>query len=75
MSAADPTPNQLMAVIGTQTDVARLGLDLTGVMDLVAEQARIITKADGAIVELAERDEMVYRAVAGSAQGISRCSI
>src|SRR5262249_11996764 len=45
------------------------GLDLHGVMAVVTEKAFRITGATGAIVELAEGDEMVYRAVAGAAQG------
>lgn len=63
----DPTTAQLLAVIGTQTEVARLGLDLPGVMEVVARQAQEITGAAGAVVELAEGDDMVYRAVTGIA--------
>ncbi|MFW1858398.1 diguanylate cyclase domain-containing protein [Acinetobacter defluvii] len=62
-----PTQKQLMAVIQTQTAIAKLGLDLNAVMTLVAEQAQLITKAKGAVVELAEDGEMVYRAVSGGA--------
>jgi diguanylate cyclase (GGDEF)-like protein len=73
MSAAEPhpelTPAQLLAIIDTQTEIAKLGLDLSGVMTLVTEQAQAITSATGAVVEVAEGDEMVYRAVAGSASG------
>ena len=57
---------QLLAIIATQTEIAKLGLDLEGVMALVAQQAHSITRAAGAVVELAEGDEMVYRAVAGA---------
>ena len=66
----EPTSAQLLAIIGMQTEIAKLGLDLNGVMTLVAEQARAITNASGAVVELAEGDEMVYRAVAGTASGL-----
>jgi diguanylate cyclase (GGDEF)-like protein len=68
MHTTDPTAVQLLAVIGTQTEIAKQGLDLYGVMTLVAERAQDITGAAGAIVELAEGEEMVYRAVAGTAQ-------
>ncbi len=64
----EPTAAQLLAVIGTQTEIAKQGLELYSVMTLVAERAQDITGAAGAIVELAEGEEMVYRAVAGSAQ-------
>ena len=66
----EPTPVQFMAVINAQTEIAKLGLDLSGVMTLVAEKAQAITGAQGAVVELAEGDEMVYRAVAGAASGL-----
>lgn len=64
-----PTSDQLMAVIRTQTEIAKLGLDLQGVMDLVAARAAKATAATGAIVELAEGEHMVYRAVTGAAVG------
>jgi diguanylate cyclase (GGDEF)-like protein len=62
-----PSASQLMTVIATQTEIAKLGLDLNGVMTLVAERAQTLTRASGAVVEMAEGDEMVYRAVAGAA--------
>lgn len=64
---SQPGDAQLLAVIRTQTEIARLGLDLNGVMALVAERAQLITGATGAVVELADGDDMVYRAVAGVA--------
>ncbi|MBA5604994.1 GGDEF domain-containing protein [Duganella sp. FT3S] len=57
----------LLEVIRTHTEIARCGLDLGGVMALVCERAQALTHATGAIVEIAEGEEMVYRAVAGSA--------
>src|SRR5262245_60184328 len=65
-----PSPPQLLAVIRTQTEIAKLGLDLSGVLALVADRARGITGAAGAVVEIAEGDEMVYRAASGSAAGL-----
>ncbi|WP_288687865.1 sensor domain-containing diguanylate cyclase [uncultured Acinetobacter sp.] len=62
-----PTPSQLMSVIQTQTAIAKLGLDLNAVMTVVAEQAQAITHAKGAVVELAEDGDMVYRAVSNGA--------
>jgi diguanylate cyclase (GGDEF)-like protein len=64
---ADPTI--LMQIIQAQTEIAQLGLDLGGVIDFVADRVRHLTDAGGAIVELAEGDEMVYRAAAGMAKG------
>src|SRR5262245_28467636 len=62
-------PTKLLAVITLQTEIARLGLDLQGVMTLVADRARLLTDASGGVVELAEGDYMVYRAVAGETPG------
>src|SRR5262245_36952104 len=57
----------LTAVIGVQAAIAASALALQDVMDLVVEHAVRLTAADGAVIELVEGDEMVYRAVAGSA--------
>jgi diguanylate cyclase (GGDEF)-like protein len=56
----------LLEIIRTQSDIAKLGLDLGGVMAFVAERAEQLTGAQGAAVELAEGDDMVYRAASGS---------
>jgi len=61
-------PYILMEIIRLQTEIAKLGLDLPGVVDAVVERIPAITNAEGAIVEYVEGDEMVYR----GASGISR---
>lgn len=61
------TPDQFLEVIHIQTEIAKLGLDLGGVMSLVTQRTLGLVNADGAVIELAEGDDMVYRAVAGSA--------
>ena len=61
------SPDRLLQVIATQTEIAKLGLDLGSVMDLVAQRSQSLTGADGSVIELAEGDEMVYRASGGSA--------
>lgn len=61
--------NKLMEVIRIQTEVCRLGADLGGVMNLVAAETLGLVGADGAVIELAEGEDMVYRAAAGIAQG------
>ena len=57
----------LVEIIQAQTEIAQLGFDLGSVMGFVTEQVQRLTGAGGAIVELAEGDEMVYRATAGMA--------
>ncbi len=54
-----------MAVIQLQTEIAKLGLDISKVLDLVTEKCMPLTGADGAVIELAEGDFMVYRAASG----------
>lgn len=58
---------QLVRIIQMQTEIAKFGLDLGGVMQFVTEQMPGLTGADGAAIELAEGDEMVYRATSGMA--------
>lgn len=62
-----PTRKQLIQVINIQTEIAKLGLDLGGVMQYVVEQVLSLIDADGGAIELAEDGEMVYRAAAGIA--------
>lgn len=59
---------RLLAIIETQNRVAASSLDLQRVMDLVVEQAQRLVGAAAAVVELIEGDEMVYRAVSGTAE-------
>lgn len=64
-----PSLNQLLEVIAIQTEIAKLGLDLGGVMSLVVERTLPLIDADGAAIELAEKGDMVYRAASGLAAG------
>jgi diguanylate cyclase (GGDEF)-like protein len=58
----------LLDIIAIQTEIACQGLDLGGVMQLVCQRAEALCRADGAVLELAEGNEMVYRAAAGLAR-------
>lgn len=60
-------PEKLLEVIKLQTEVAQLGLDLGGVMQVVVERTLSLLSIDGAAIELAEDDDMVYRACSGIA--------
>ncbi|QNP40581.1 sensor domain-containing diguanylate cyclase [Lysobacter solisilvae (ex Woo and Kim 2020)] len=66
--AQTPSADLLLRVIQVQTEIARLGADLGGVMALVAERTQALTRAAGAVIELAEGDDMVYRASSGIAE-------
>ncbi|WP_018149965.1 sensor domain-containing diguanylate cyclase [Leeia oryzae] len=59
---------QLMSVIQLQTEISKLGLDLGSVMQLVVDRLITIIDAEGAVIELVEGNQMVYRATSGIAQ-------
>lgn len=63
-----PSRPQLIAVIQLQTEIAKLGMNIGKVLDLVTDKSMALTGADGAVIELAEGDFMVYRSVGGIAQ-------
>lgn len=46
-------------------DITRADLNLDEVLRMVCEHAQRVTRADGCVVEMAEGDEMVYRAASG----------
>jgi len=58
----------LLAIIAVQQEIVETDLALDHVMNVVARAARRLTGSDAAVVELAEGDDMVYRAAAGAAR-------
>ncbi|SDD67656.1 diguanylate cyclase with GAF sensor [Massilia sp. PDC64] len=68
MSTATLDAAVLLDIISIQTEIACQGLDLGGVMQLVSQRAATLCRSEGAVVELAEGNEMVYRAAAGLAR-------
>ena len=60
---------RLSAIIATQFDIATAGLSLDKVMRTVVNRTETLTHADGAVIELVEGDEMVYRAASGLVAG------
>ncbi len=64
-----PSRDQLIAIIRIQTEIARQGLDLAQVMSVVTESALELIKAEGAVIEVAEDEDMVYRSASGIAAG------
>lgn len=65
--SAGSASGPLAVVARLQKQIVEAGSDEDRVMDLVARQAMEVTGADGSVIELQEGDEMVYRAVAGTA--------
>ena len=64
----DLAHEHLLEVIAIQSQIAKLGLDLGQVMTMIVDQVLTLLNADGAVIELAEGDEMVYRAASGMAK-------
>lgn len=58
---------RLLAIIGTQTEIAASDLDLLATMQLIAERSQELTRASGAVIEIAEGEEMVYEVTCGDA--------
>lgn len=69
MIPKDTSRHDLLAIVELLTALVTSGLETAAVMKEVAERAALLTGAPGAVVELAEGDEMVYRAVSGIASG------
>ncbi|NGY04804.1 sensor domain-containing diguanylate cyclase [Solimonas terrae] len=63
--SSPPSTERLLAVIKVQAEIARQGPDLAAVMALATDRALDLTAATGAVIELAEMGDMVYRATAG----------
>lgn len=58
---------RLSRVIATQQEIAIRNPNLDAVMAVIAERTQDLTRADGAVIEILEGDEMVYRAASGIA--------
>ncbi|MGV1047143.1 MAG: diguanylate cyclase [Solirubrobacterales bacterium] len=58
---------RLLAIIRTQTEIAGSDLNLLATMQLIAERSQELTRASGAVVEVAEGEEMVYEVTTGDA--------
>jgi diguanylate cyclase (GGDEF)-like protein len=68
MQSASTDPYILLEIIKLQTEIAKQGLDLSGVVEAVVERIPTFTNAEAAIVEYIEGDEMVYRGASGFAR-------
>lgn len=58
---------RLSAVVETQQEVLAAITDVDKVMSLVVERTPAVTSGDGAVIELVEGDQLVYRAASGAA--------
>uniref|UniRef100_UPI00403F3BFD PAS domain-containing protein n=1 Tax=Microcoleus sp. OTE_8_concoct_300 TaxID=2964710 RepID=UPI00403F3BFD len=56
---------RLAVVIATQQEITIRNPNLDAVMAVIAERTQDLTRADGAVIEILEGDEFVYRAASG----------
>lgn len=60
------TVEDLARIIKLQQEVATSETNLSDLMNLICKRTQELTLAEGAVVEMAEGDEMVYRATTGT---------
>ena len=58
---------QTTAVIDLQQEIAAISPDLEAVMALIVDRVQVLTHGSGAVIEMVEGDELVYRAANGLA--------
>ena len=59
--------DRFSAIISTQRDIATASLDMAAVLNLIVARTQELTHASGAVIEMADGDELVYRAASGRA--------
>lgn len=58
-------PAKLSAIIAIQQEIAEAPLDPEVLMNLIVERTRMLTGADGAVIEVVEDDSLRYHCVSG----------
>ena len=66
-SLTDDTSQTLAEIVATQHQIQMANLDLQEALDLIAERAKRIVHADGALIGLLTEKELLYRAGSGNA--------
>lgn len=66
-AALRKSSERMTLIVATQQEIGTAGLDLDQVMRVICERSQALVQANGAVVEFVEGDELVYRAVSGSA--------
>jgi len=65
---SDLPPAKLIALLDAQLELARIGPVFGALMDGAVARAAALTDADGAVIELLEGSDVVYRAACGIAE-------
>lgn len=58
---------KLKNIVDMQTSIAKVGMDLTSVMQIIVNHCMVLVECDGAAIEFKEGSDMVYRATSGVA--------
>jgi len=61
---------RLAQIVAVQRDIAAAGLDLEAVMQLTVDRSQELTRAEGAMVNLIEGEQLVVRAAGGIARAM-----
>ena len=69
--ALQANAKRLAGVLDAQQEIASSHLDYAGLRDFILERMTRLVAADGACLELAEGDELVYEAASGLAAGFT----
>lgn len=59
----------LADIINTQSEIARAGLDLNRVVDVITQKSQALTGSTGAVVEMVDGDDLIYWSGSGSVAG------
>lgn len=59
----------LADIIATQSEIARAGLDLNRVVDVITHKSQALTGSTGAVVEMVDGDDLIYWSGSGSVAG------
>ena len=65
-ASADEGPEELLAILQIQQEIAALDADLPRVMTVMAERACALAGADGGAIDLVEGGQLICHAVAGT---------
>ncbi|WP_296049913.1 sensor domain-containing diguanylate cyclase [uncultured Alteromonas sp.] len=60
--------HKLTTIVDMQTSIAKVGMDLTSVMQIIVKHCLVLVQCDGAAIEFKEGKDMVYRATSGVAE-------
>ncbi|WP_414828448.1 diguanylate cyclase domain-containing protein [Alteromonas sp. H39] len=67
--------NKLKQVVDMQTSIAKVGMDLSSVMQIIVTHCGELVRCDGAAIEFKEGERMVYRAASGIAESFLGLSL